>query len=161
MQSSNDIVQREGHDQRRETKLGKELANEKRKHCTRSGLTLIFVKMMVCLRVCMYEWCTTSLIESERNRASGSACERKQQNVIEHILIGVGKSVDFSDCILHTDEHAQKVPSRGYNTLDRYLVPANNLPQEYLDQPLTRAQNAALCAASSVPTSATTRTDEH
>ncbi|KAK0075510.1 hypothetical protein PV326_011516 [Microctonus aethiopoides] len=83
------------------------------------------------------------------------------QNVIEHILIGVGKSVDFSDCILHTDEHAQKVPSRGYNTLDRYLVPANNLPQEYLDQPLTRAQNAALCAASSVPTSATTRTDEH
>ncbi|KAK0072131.1 hypothetical protein PV325_011854, partial [Microctonus aethiopoides] len=34
------------HDRRRGTRRGTELANEKRKHCTRSGLTLIFVGMM-------------------------------------------------------------------------------------------------------------------
>ncbi|KAK0072490.1 hypothetical protein PV325_011284, partial [Microctonus aethiopoides] len=76
MQSSKDNALREGHNRRRGTRRGKELANEKRKHCTRSGLTLIFVGMMVCVRVCMYEWCSTSVCESERNRTSGSACEQ-------------------------------------------------------------------------------------
>ncbi|KAK0075056.1 hypothetical protein PV325_007444, partial [Microctonus aethiopoides] len=46
MQSSNDNGQREDKDQRRRPKRGKELVNEKHKHCTRSGLTFILVGMM-------------------------------------------------------------------------------------------------------------------
>lgn len=80
MQSSNDNGQREGNDRWRGMKRGRELANEKRKHCTRPGLTSMRCRNDVYVRVCMYEWCTTSASESERNRASGSACELKEES---------------------------------------------------------------------------------
>ncbi|KAK0072877.1 hypothetical protein PV326_014031, partial [Microctonus aethiopoides] len=98
MPSSKDNALREGYNRRRGTRRGKELANEKRKHCTRSGLTLIVVEMMVCVRVCMYEWCSRSVSESERNRTGGSAGEQKGDGNIKSPMHFGSNAIDKGLC---------------------------------------------------------------